>query len=284
MKRFYVFTIAVIMILFLSTILSCSNSYPLKGYEWLKGQWFIYQSNGMWGIVAIDDTTYQSINSSYNNSMYDIYKAESLPISIAKITSYTGMDILALNSTDGSVGIDEESKQVFLLVDDTIMYLNKVPKDKNVSYIADVCVIDNNTKFNIVKFKKDVLFRKDYWFSEVGGLVTDNEHWTSGTLYDMGYYTFHRFNMTQYTCLYSDSSVDAKRGEDGYGRNMMYGTAVRDADRCTLPEENGYYILDLRDWEGYVPLYFPYSRDYILDNFRQGDIIFEYVGILPYWN
>lgn len=287
MKRFCIFKVKVvlIMVISLSAILSCtSNPNPLKGYEWLKGHWFVYQNNGIWGIVTINDTTYKSINSSYNNSMYDIYQGESLPISIAKITSWTGMDILALDSTDGSIGIDEYAKQVFLLVDDTIIYLNKVPEDMKMKYTADVCVIDNNTKFNIVKFKKGVLFRKDYWFSEVGGLVTDNKHWTSGTSYDMGYYTFHRFNKTQYTCIFSSSSVDGKRGSDGYGGNMMYGVAVRDADRRTLPEENGYYILDLRDWEGARPLYFPYSRDYILDNFRKGDIIFEYVGKVPYWD
>jgi hypothetical protein len=90
----------------------------------------------------------------------------------------------------------------------------------------------------------------------------------------MGWYALHRFNRKQYTCNYLHSTNSL--GKDGYGDNLGVKKAVRDRERNTLPIENGYYVLDLRDWEGYKPLYLPYSQEYLKSKWQRGMIKFEY--------
>lgn len=250
---------------------------PLKGYEWLEGTW-VAQKDGFWGKVVVGKSTYKVVSSNWNNDISEIDKVEAKPISIARIyASIFDKNMIALDATDYCIGIEPSTKQVYLnLGEYTTLYLNKVTSDSHLKrhYSIDVRQMDFSIKFNVVRFKKDANFRKDYWFSEVGELVTDNKWWTSGRYKSNGYYTYHRFNSTQYTCTFLDQGY--VKGEDGYGGNVNYGVALRDVPRSTLPEENGYYVLDLRNWEGYVPLYFPYSNEYILENFNMGDIIFEY--------
>lgn len=260
-----------------TTSSDASTTNPLKGYEWLEGTWFA-QDDYFWGKIIIDKSTYKVVSNNWNSDISEIDEVEAKPISIASIYApIFDKDMIALNSADCYVGIEPSTHQVYLnLGEYTTLYLNKITSSSHPKrhYSIDVRNMDNSTKFNIVKFKKGVRFRTDYWFSEVGELVTDNEWWATGRLKSDGYYTYHRFNATQFTCTFLDRN--AVKGADGYGGNVDYGIALRDVNRSILPEEDGYYILDLRDWEGYVPLYFPYSRSYILENFHSGDIIFEY--------
>jgi hypothetical protein len=255
---------------------------PLKwnepsSYEWLEGTW-ASQNRYEWGEVIIDKSTYRVVSSNWNEDVSEIETQEAQPISIDYVSNYiTGQSMIALDSTNYCIGIAPSTQEVYLILGEyTGLRLEKIPSGTHLKryYSVDVIDMDNSTPFNIVKFKKSAFFRSDYWFSEVAGMTTDGEWWGSGTLKSDGYYTYHRFNSLQYTCSFVDHRY--VKGDDGYGGNVAYGIALRDVFRSTLPEENGYYVLDLRDWEGYVPLYFPYSYSYIYENFNPGDIIFEY--------
>ena len=139
----------------------------------------------------------------------------------------------------------------------------------------DILDMNNTTPFNIIKWKVDYSSNVyDAWFSEKSGLITDSRGWTSGMSESMGWYALHRFNRKQYTCNYLHSTNSL--GRDGYGDNLGVKKAVRDRERNTLPIENGYYVLDLRDWEGYKPLYLPYSPEYLKSKWQRGMIKFEY--------
>ena len=139
----------------------------------------------------------------------------------------------------------------------------------------DILDMNNTTPFNIIKWKVDYSSDVyDAWFSEESGLTTDNKRWTNGMSESMGWYALHRFNRKQYTCNYLHSTNSL--GRDGYGDNLGVKKAVRDRERNTLPIENGYYVLDLRDWEGYKPLYLPYSQEYLKSKWQRGMIKFEY--------
>jgi hypothetical protein len=139
----------------------------------------------------------------------------------------------------------------------------------------DILDMNNTTPFNIIKWKVDYSSNVyDAWVSEKSGLITDSRGWTSGMSESMGWYALHRFNKKQYTCNYLHSTNSL--GRDGYGDNLGVKKAVRDCERNTLPIVEGYYVLDLRDWEGYKPLYLPYSREYIRSHWSHGMIKFEY--------
>lgn len=139
----------------------------------------------------------------------------------------------------------------------------------------DILDMNNTTPFNIIKWKVGYSSNvNDAWFSEKSGLTTDSRGWTGGMSESMGWYALHRFNRKQYTCNYLHSSNSL--GRDGYGDNLGVKKAVRDRERNTLPIENGYYVLDLRDWEGYKPLYLPYSPEYLKSKWQRGMIKFEY--------
>ncbi len=152
--------------------------------------------------------------------------------------------------------------------------LEKKSTEKSHSEI-DILDMNNTTPFNIIKWKVDYSSNVyDAWFSEKSGLITDSRGWTSGMSESMGWYALHRFNRKQYTCNYLHSTNSL--GKDGYGDNLGVKKAVRDRERNTLPIENGYYVLDLRDWEGYKPLYLPYSQEYLKSKWQRGMIKFEY--------
>jgi hypothetical protein len=169
---------------------------------------------------------------------------------------------------------DEELEVVRQTNDDQLSYAAEKSAEKSQSEI-DIYDMNNTTPFNIIKWKVDYLSDVyDAWFSEKSGLTTDNKSWTSGMSESMGWYALHRFNKTQYTCNYLHSSNSL--GGDGYGDNLGVKKAVRDCERNTLPTENGYYVLDLRDWQGYKPLYLPYSQEYLKSKWQRGMIKFEY--------
>lgn len=272
-KQLYTLSIIVLVILFPS----CSKP-PLEGHEWLEGTW-IAQEEDMWAQVVINESTYKVVSSNWNKDMAEIDTAEEKPISIEQINSYiTGEDIVALDKNEPCIEIDEGRNELYITLGEyTKLYLNKITfrGNQKVYYSRDIKWIDNNTKFNIIKFKNNVDFERDFWFSEKKGMLTDNNGWTQGKKEERGYYAFHRVNSTEYTCTFLHT--DEAKGKDGFGDNIAYGTAVRNVQRNTLPEENGYYILDLRQWEGYVPLYFPFSQSFKSENLEWDDIIVEYV-------
>ena len=250
---------------------SCTNA--LDGYEWLEGTWTGEIPHHV--VVKITPTYFQAVNDIHDTNM-NINEAKRQSYTIKMVNSFIG-DVMAICPKDGAEEfyIDENKKAVYWLYDfDQKIYLNK-KSNVNPVHTIDVLDIDNNTNFNIVKFKKDAVFHGDYWFSEIGEMVTDGKWWGTGKYKSNGYYTYHRFNSTQYTCTFLDDNE--VKGEDGYGDNIAFGKAIRDKSRSSLPEQDGYYVLDLRQWEGYVPLYFPYSKEYICSNFRRGDIVFEYI-------
>ena len=146
---------------------------------------------------------------------------------------------------------------------------------KQSNHEIDILDMNNTTPFNIIKWKVEYSSNAyDAWFSEKSGLITDSRGWTSGMSEGMGWYALHRFNRKQYTCNYLHSTNSL--GRDGYGDNLGVKKAVRDCERNTLPIENGYYVLDLRDWDGYKPLYLPYSQEYLKSKWQRGMIKFEY--------
>ena len=139
----------------------------------------------------------------------------------------------------------------------------------------DIQDMDNTTPFNVIKWSVNYQSSVyDAWFSEKAGLITDDNRWIGGMSESMGWYALHRFNKEQYTCNFIRSSNSL--GEDGYGGNLGFLKAVRDRERNTLPIKNGYYVLDLRDWPDYRPLYLPYSKGFIKSHWGRGMIIFEY--------
>lgn len=276
MKKVFV-CLLLVAILTAFNVSYASYTTPLKGYEWLKGTWAA-QNQYDWGEVIIGESTYKVVSSNWNDNISEIASAEERLISIAHIyASLFDENMIVLDSENCYIGINPSTRQVYLRLGEyNTLYLNKIPSGTHLKrhYSVDVRDMDNSTPFNIVKFRKDVYFRTDYWFSEVADMTTDGKWWGTGVLKSDGYYTYHRFNSTEYTCSFIDNR--SVKGDDGYGGNVGYGIALRDVSRRTLPLENGYYVLDLRNWQGYVPLYFPYSMSYILDNFNRGDIIFEY--------
>ena len=140
---------------------------------------------------------------------------------------------------------------------------------------VSITSVDNNTPLYDIAWKKNAQFGGDRWFSESGGLVTDNKSWQNGTTLSMGRFTFHRFNNNQYTCNFDDKYNEGK--EDPYGETVAYGIAARDLARNTLPTEsiNGvtYYVLGLEKWESWKPLYVPYSKSYINRIFSESVIM-----------
>lgn len=139
----------------------------------------------------------------------------------------------------------------------------------------DILEMDNSIPFNIVKWNVDYQCAiYDAWFSEKIGLITDNNSWMRGMSEEMGWYALHRFNRRQYTCNYLHTPESL--GEDGYGGNIEENVAVRDMEYSTLPIKNGYYVLDLRQWQNYKPLYLPYSKEFIANTWKEGMLLFEY--------
>ena len=141
------------------------------------------------------------------------------------------------------------------------------------AYRYDATEMDNTIKFNVVKWNVNYSCSYlDRWFSEKPGLVTDSMSWLSGNNEDWGYFTFHRFNQGSYTCNYVRTRET--KGNDGYGANT--NISKRDAPYSSLKRVGDYYVLDLREFKGYVPLYLPYSKEHNRKVWQKGALIFEW--------
>ena len=150
------------------------------------------------------------------------------------------------------------------------------------SYVwVDIRTVNNTTPIYDIGWKTNGSFSGDKWFAELSGLTTDGRGWTSGKSASYGRYTYHRFNSRQYTCNFLPQYDSLG---DGYGANgtvmgysQDYGYGARDVERTTLSTEtiNGstYYILGLKNWLDWKPLYVPYSTSTIQSNWSSGLIM-----------
>lgn len=139
---------------------------------------------------------------------------------------------------------------------------------------VDIRTVDNTTPLYDIAWKTNGSFSGDKWFSEKSGLTTDGSGWTSGRDVSYGRYTYHRFNSSQYTCNFLPEYDTLN---DGYGAQLGYGIAQRDAARSTLTTEtidgNTYYVLGLENWQNWSPLYVPFSTSRIQSNWSAGLIM-----------
>ena len=132
---------------------------------------------------------------------------------------------------------------------------------------VDINSIDKTIPFCRAAYNVDYRSDEtDLWMSEKPD-TNEEGGWVGGTTEVEGYYTYHRWNWDQVTCVFSsvlsDEIVDgygiSTRGNDGFGGTTYYGLSIRDYDRSNLPLEtiNGvdYRVIDYRDFQGYVPLY-----------------------------
>lgn len=99
----------------------------------------------------------------------------------------------------------------------------------------------------------------DNWMAEKPNVTYTVDDWLDGTSEAMGYYTLHRWNMTEVTCLFSSMKNDETSDWQGDANNVRYGLSIKDYNRSLLPLEtiNGanYRVIDYRDFQGYIPLY-----------------------------
>ena len=125
MKRLFTLT-AMVCITLLFTISSYAfATNPLKGYEWLEGVWVV-QNDFSWCEVSIDKSTYKIVSNITNGDISEIDLADKLPISITRTTNWvTGEVMLSLDGEEGSIGIDENRRQIFLIRESDNLYLSK---------------------------------------------------------------------------------------------------------------------------------------------------------------
>lgn len=136
---------------------------------------------------------------------------------------------------------------------------------------VDITTINNNTPFSAVRWLETLNILDDSgWleFSEVSGLTVDGRGWYENAGPSWGYASTHRNNsgVYSYTCTFlneyrteNDVTVDAS--------NSTAGTAVHDVgrsdpnfyDRTVTINGQTYYEVDFSTWQGYTPLYYPYS-------------------------
>lgn len=107
-----------------------------------------------------------------------------------------------------------------------------------------------------VNYVSDVV---DNWMSEKPDVTYSSDEWLDGRTEDMGYYTLHRWNQTEVTCLFSSMMSSDTTDSMNDAVSTYYGLSIKDYDRNLLPLEtiNGvdYRVIDYRDFQGYVPLY-----------------------------
>ncbi len=156
----------------------------------------------------------------------------------------------------------------------SICFVLNAQKNSN-HYFYDATEMNNSIKFNVVRWSVDYSCSEyDSWFSEKPGLITDSKSWIQGNSEEYGYYTFHRFNRSSYTCNYVRTTET--KGGDGYGENTS--VSKRDASFSSLKRDGNYYILDLREFKGYVPLYLPFSEEHNKRVWKKGNLIFEWIS------
>ena len=132
---------------------------------------------------------------------------------------------------------------------------------------VDINTIDKTIPFCRAAYNVDYRSDEtDQWMSEKPD-TDEGWAWNGGTTEVEGYYTYHRWNRNQVTCVFSsvlsdeipEGYTESTRGNDGFGGTTYYGLSIRDYKRYNLPLEtiNGvdYRVIDYRDFQGYVPLY-----------------------------
>ena len=138
---------------------------------------------------------------------------------------------------------------------------------------VDVKTIDNNTPIYDVAWtnedwgSEDICYG-DRWFCEGSGYTTDNDYWEGGPARKEQ----HRFNcIYQYFCCSFLPEYDDE--DSGYGKSVF------DYPITDLPQENVITIsgktcrkLDAESWDGFKPLYLPYSQSAIASYFYDGKI------------
>ncbi len=140
---------------------------------------------------------------------------------------------------------------------------------------VDITTINNNTPFSAVRWVGQFTYASymDMWFSEEPGLVTDGMDWSDGNA-QYGWYGAHRMNGSQFTCDFSDTTIDP-------GGPYEYGVSLKDAERNqnydTTVEIGGvtFYEVDFSTWTNYKPLYAPFSS--ITDYWVAGQL-YVYAG------
>ena len=135
---------------------------------------------------------------------------------------------------------------------------------------VDITTIDNTTPFSKVRWLADLtILDASGWleFSEVSGLTIDNmSDWYEPSGAQYGYASTHRCNAydNTFTCTFLDAyrsgvdvSVDAQ--------SSVLGVAVHDVARSQFCDTavtisgQTFYEVDFSTWQGYTPLYYPYS-------------------------
>ena len=108
-----------------TSISSCAQN-PLKGYEWLEGEWVSSADDDpFWARVIITKNNYKFVNFNWNDSPNDIDKAPAKPIKIQmKMNDILGKTVLEI---EDCLYIDKANKKVVAVLGefDTLV-LNKV--------------------------------------------------------------------------------------------------------------------------------------------------------------
>lgn len=125
---------------------------------------------------------------------------------------------------------------------------------------VDINTIDKTIPFcraaYNVNYVSDVV---DNWMSEKPDVTYSSDYWLDGRTEDVGYYTLHRWNQTEVTCLFSSMMSSDTTDSINDAKSTYYGLSIKDYDRNLLPLEtiNGadYRVIDYRDFQGYIPLY-----------------------------
>ena len=148
------------------------------------------------------------------------------------------------------------------------------------TYRYDATEMDNTIKFNVVKFRGEFCLMNlpssngtgsfYRWFSERPGLVTDKMWHTEGGDADKGFFTFHLIDEYGFFC-------DFLHQYDVF-RLPPYSQEKSRTSYDSLKKDGEYYVLDLREFKGYVPLYLPYSKEHNRNVWQKGDVVFEWYG------
>ena len=108
------------LLLICFSLTSCKKN-AIEGYEWLEGTWEMektdYYGNHDWAKIIITSTTYKEANSLSTDG--DINTAPEKDIAIGRAYNYyQDREMLALDTNNLKIGIDEENMQVFLALDE----------------------------------------------------------------------------------------------------------------------------------------------------------------------
>lgn len=132
-------------------IVSCGNS-KLKGYEWIEGTWEMHNGEN-WAKVTISQSDY-----TVDWNIYGSTESSKNPIVIGKVYNYyQDREMLALDTTNLKIGIDESAKCIFIAMDEYSTF--ELTNDKLLSDTKNVTsskTIDNNQKRKLKKSNSSI--------------------------------------------------------------------------------------------------------------------------------